>query len=992
MDFSVQTIYMMKYVLTFLDGEFEFCDSIEDTFCSGSATGEIEDVFLKKENNIYLFQVFENKCFIKNCTRKESQQEIENKKWIQTIVNNCFQNKLLINNCSKQSQIIFLKNEKEYFFLFFIQHFNLYMKRSLFQKIKQNTISIEQQFTTEELFFIIYSYAFSILDNRFKLLENILILISKDEFEISELNEYFTHFATKQFKVDIAKSDVENFLANNHQEELLEKTNSENKIFQNMNLKKVIHNWKQSLKNVLQMLKITFSINIEFPHHNHHLIIQNENTTVSKVLIPIKNLDNIIFLIHEECIFIIKAFEKKLFDIILMIVKKSKNIKIKMNIIECFKSMYGKNQNFIEDANKILEEFFHNMKHYSNCQIIFIFGYFDIENEIVFEKYNSEYSEDDFYLLFITSRYISSFPLLTKNCLILWFSEKIIESFYNITSCSLKSLDIFNEVIRETSTNPSNIDHGYSELVQHLDIKYFDGENSKEQNILLGINNYSTYFKLYHQITGFYDGNYSIFELISNSLSSYMSGFFRYITSSKRTQLMNYSQSVQYSSKRILIYESCDFLVNEPFHFVFIYEEKHCIDSINQPRNKHLLMREMINSLKSDTLKFFFSQIALHHFTNTSLETKTKNYQLSPFCNFQIRPSFLPFFKIDNSNFHIIILRFLEVSSILKTGSTLEILYEKKTHVIKIVQCEITFFGNTPNYITKLIIYDSIILGIFEISLFDHDHLNLEISTSIFEILIQKELKIQPKNSGSQGVISLILENTKINLELYNFRIYILDHISHDFNLLKFNKCDIQAHADSLYLNTLQKYQMNEEKESEKHGITTISQLFDKRNKYAPNLLIQNSFLPKTLHIKDNFNSVQIEECSGSIILSNEIENIKIDKHQGSISILDKIMHAQFRSEKGIFNKTKNLLVFKLLNIAKLQNIDVENLILSSCFISNIENVYTNNLNIDFIKCEIQILYNSTVVMLHPRLRNSFIRKNERCLIIKDFETIRNSN
>lgn len=976
---TLKSVHIFKYVLTFIDNNSKIFDTLEDTFCSDSVLGRIEDNFLNRENNIYMFGICENKCFVKNCTQTK-ELKLNDEKWIKTIIKDYYINEYFTYSEMYDSFTYFHIYENKSFHVFYIQQINISMCEDSYDKITRSFSDTQQRFNHDELFQIIYSYAFTMFDNRSDIIDRIIISISENLLDISEINDQFIKFMDKQYNLMVTRSIVEKFLDPNCYTEIKKEIEAD----QNENMKMLLRKlnyWKQALNNFFEILRNHFSIEIMVPHNNWSLKVQNLEKSTFNTKIEYENLEHIIFLLAKKYFFSIKNLDDDLLNCIIYIVNKTEISTITIDITEYFISLYNMNSKLIEYQNKICREFISTIKNSTDKNLILIVGFIEIEckSNVDIIKSTSKIAKNDLYCLFIVSKYIFNTACITKTDLLMKFAVKIIDYFSeNYLNSKIKNLDFEKEIDDDFNVNCEFIDNKYTQIHQKLDNSVYDGNAFERRNQFLGIKNSNIVLTNWLKITGVYDGNFSIFELLSNSLLYKKNRFSEYIKSEIEHITKNVYEDFNYFYRIHIRQKECNSSSIKSDYFVFNIAYVNHTDVRIQELNQDNDFSEELKCLSEIKSIYLDSTHILNHSFQLRYKKVVQNQNISSFFDLITQPRLLTNLKIERSRFHIIFLRFMEIKSCRSQMPIFQAKLDHNCYHINIKKCEINFLKKIPCYIMNFSIENSIITTIFQIYTYNLRYSSFEIKSSSFRLRINEWFEIEPFD-GSNVRFSFKYHFNSVNLEHYYCKIRILSVINCNLANLFFQNCVITSANRTLVLNNCDiikgyEYSQIEESVSQSH--------FN-----LPKLIIVQSTLPDYFHIKGAFHTVNILYCSSMIEIVNYTKEMFISNHKGVVSYSNLIINAQFLGNDSFIRKNDGLYIFSDLNILELQNINIEILQIKSCFILRIENVSTRNIYIEFLQNNIQIADDTKIEIYKANQMVFITKKNTNCTIKTEHQT-----
>lgn len=316
-------IHYLHYIICFFNNQFKIYDTIDEAFCSTSIRGENDDVFLKKAGNSYQFSLYDDKWYIQSLEKNNS---TEKKFWMESYVKDYMEIICNLNDYTAKKFIIEKYTENKKHLSFYIREINLEMNIELFEKIIENPSCYKKQYTSTELFHICNSYAFSILDNHVSILKNMLFLMTQESFDIHNIYQVAIKLIERKNKdsplIMKFKSDYSIVDESDLQSKIDCFINDYHKY--NDNFLSDLNKWKCAITNMFILIKQNFFFNV----------ISNMNVYICKILnnykvksifdISFENIDILISLTDENCIFSFMSITTDLNRILLIISKEKK--------------------------------------------------------------------------------------------------------------------------------------------------------------------------------------------------------------------------------------------------------------------------------------------------------------------------------------------------------------------------------------------------------------------------------------------------------------------------------------------------------------------------------------------------------------------------------------------------------------------------------------------------------------------------------------------
>lgn len=959
------SIEIFKYVITFIDKSYEIHDNLENTIYCNSILERIDDIYLKKDNNIYMCNALKNTFTIINCNREENQNEIKEQKWVKKIIKDYYQNEFFFTNESKKTQKFIHKIQNEYSEIFFIQQIHLLMNQFLFQKILQLPFTDNIEFTCEDIFYIIYSYAFSMLDNYIYILEKMVLMISLNLLKISELNLQFIYFVDKNYGIKITQTDVDFFQQENSTQNIEKKIKPKSTERDRNISEKLLGKWKQSLFNVFKTLQRFSAIEIIIPDHFSTLQIQNEKNISFTVKIPHFNLENVLILITKEFFFVIRNINAEVRNFILSIAKKTMCNTIRIDLTEYFTSLYGLSEQKIQSKHKICHKYLELLNKRTRKNIIFIVGCFaKTRNRKNIEVCSFQYDEKEVCHLFLISKFLLNMKGISTNYLLIKFASKIIIFFNEIKNFRTQNINIHENIM-----NRINIDSYFEYGSPKLKYYGYDGKISPN-NYFLSTKNASLRIKNCLSLSGFYDGNYSFFQIINNCADKNRNIVAESI----------FSKTIQNKSNLQ------DFIfINEIQITIQIYGSKSensvCFTRIKREHdNLDFDINELNQIAHDDRITEFLSlpdsknpnlTFLLFHSTKKNIQEKciVKKYQ-SFLTKTSFYPLILPKLRIQKSNFHFIFMRVMEIESFEEKDSFFEFKSRANSYNIQIKNCKITFLKQIPRYIKKLHIENSSILSILE--LFSHQlyFVNAEIVFSQFTIILDGSIMIKSLNSEFSKFKFFLLDK-ELKFVCNNCSINLYSSICFNAYYIQFTDCKIKSENDTLII---ENFKSNTK--------ITKNENYSRISSRLSALVIKETVCPKNIRIISKFNSISIFSIHSAIEIQYKPKNMHISYSMGFLSVANEIFDAKIRTYSSIIYKTENIYILEELDIQKLQCININELRIKSCSIIKIEDVFTENIYVQSIASYLKIIYANEIIILDPSISESYHRNNAKCSLI----------
>lgn len=251
-------LFYLHYILFFIDEQYKICNNIDETFCSQSLLGSNLDSFYKFQSDSYQM-IFTKEHYLIRSLKNSKDKITPNRSWFKYYVESFFE-VIFFDKSEHLSQFIVVKNiGKHELKTFFLKEFFVKMKRNLFEKITQNPFDFQKKYTSDEIFSLIYSYAFSLFDNRIVIMKNILFLISQELFDLEEINHILIQKILQQNPIsEYAKKFRDEILSINQCDQLSKIDQFLNQYYDSTIKDKFLddlYNWKMAIANFFVLIQ-----------------------------------------------------------------------------------------------------------------------------------------------------------------------------------------------------------------------------------------------------------------------------------------------------------------------------------------------------------------------------------------------------------------------------------------------------------------------------------------------------------------------------------------------------------------------------------------------------------------------------------------------------------------------------------------------------------------------------------------------------------------
>lgn len=971
-------IFYLSYIIQFIDNEFLFYNTLKDTLCSESFNGRNSDFLLNIKSQCCQFILTKNDCYV-YFFEKNKQEQVSNEIWIQSFIKANYTRVLYgEEDCVQQSIIRKCINDNEYT-IFFVKKIFLEMKKEVFKKIKMQPSFCLKFYSSEEIFHIAYSYSFSVLDNRYAILENIINLIGQNLFNIDEINTIFMQHAYRKnnnnskFSIKLKTYLYMNKVRSKfptHQSktifDILDKFIEKNcdSVVENSFTREIFY-WKNIFYNLFQSIRITFLLDIITKEKNSILTIRNVNKPPCLFTINIENFDHIDFFICSDSIFTIEIFKEELFTIFDLILDKNTELIIKIDISLFYFHLYSCELEYIKEQNIIFHNFILFILRKSNQLIEIYVGFYKFH----ILKHNTTNVYDIFIQKATNFEKIFKYLMISKKILLIgaYLKENIVQkiaiiiiSFYiektNTEHTSISYLKDFEKIslVKSCKNSEKNSVISTCSFLKHnenyeLQEKSITFDDNNQINGLIGIDDISHYFENIFLLEGVYDGNFACYKCDSIlNRSNIFSVLISDSLSDQNNHLVEYNRKFRHESFVVKTTEE-NFLL---FEIKFINDHHDLNEiSINMQKNTsndYNIFQGILKDLMTDIFEledtnseFIRWKFSIEHF-NDEANTIISNHRAekNPIADFTIKndTKFKNDMRIMNSNFHIIILRLIECKSIQKDNSLVYIEFSEFKSSLSIENCEINFLydNDDPFYIFKQMKIKYCILKSFHLNMnFTRkmrNYTSLKNSLKLTSVKIQNFIQIKELNETNQ--IYSIKKPHKWTVKIHDAKVDFFENIPDIKLIIYISNSEVFATKNTLI---------------SKHSFSHTNHFFSKLNYFDASyksfseiqLFLKNSILPDNFHITGIFHTIDISNCISTFFISAISEFVKILNHHGTFSIqnnIRKVVKTEYDNE-SICVKNSFYLLINNYDVEYLSDINVEQIFLENCKITKIQNL-----------------------------------------------------
>lgn len=908
---------------------------------------------------------------------------------------------------------------------FYVKEIKIKMKREVFLKILDNSHSFEKEYTPEDIFFVCNSYGFSFLDNHITILKNILYLIIEKKFKFDEINEaffrnlsvealnckYYRKFLnqiSENNAIDL-QSQIDQFISDNY-------LYIKDDIFLNQLFK-----WKTALTNLFTLIQLKFCFHISIDENYSIMKIYHNNDTKYMIDLLPKNIDCILLILSDDCIFSFESFTYNAKLLLCKVFNSKRNLNIIIDITEFYIKLYKYEGNDLIheeiQLHSLLSFLLINLKSPLNTNI----G----KNKILIEKNKNTgiitISKKNNYDLFIVDELIlvSKKILFLKIVSILYLiksiAEIIIADYINQIDKNINNVSItFNERRTQIKENLNilnfNISYNnlyYNEVEKdslHIyiqTISFCGLENSGSQLIGLGASHQK--YEDCDFVNGIFDDYFSLIQLSkiscenesvkeSNFVSKMTNFFQAYEEIDSTLSYSNHyfdSYDNQHFDQEFLIFNLHSENTDNNLRKTSICPKVVCVKS----NEKNLQFIEKIIKVSDMKKKSNTQTITIYHlFTSVKdenqLYVKETNKILLPKLNLE---SICCQISIERSNFHIIISRILELKSINRYLSCIEKKICDFEIKLKIIHCQVRFL--TPN----ILIYNQIrfVNCEFQQKLqicyddINHDFYQYTFDDSFYEkpIIVGNFIQIQGKIH--KNFISYVKRGSKSTLIAFNSTIHILKKIPLKFFYISLHNCHlVSVENNCLKQNDLLLSRNNNSNVSLSNLRDTITSKLILKT--ATSILeISNCILSQNLRIIGIFNWILIKNCSSPFIINSYFRKLQIFNHKDQYSVSNIASRAEPIQPSNTLVFDENSLFLRNLIIDRLENIEINQIHILNCSIKTILNVKCKNIKILNTMCSFQLKIADQIEEYNDFV-SDFVRFEKNSMILDSHEKFDN--
>lgn len=976
-------IRYLHYILCFIDDEFKICNTLDDTFCSASISGENDDFYMKKQGCSYQFSLCNDICYAQ-LLKTDDSILLEEKPWMKPYLRDQIQTIHQFNDENSNEFVIFSNIAGKKYKIFYVRAINIQIKLEFFEKIIHDPTCFVKGYTSKELFYILNSYFFTILDNQFFILKNILFLIVNNLFDIDEIHQISIDFISiknenspmlRKFhdsKIIDLQSKIEQFTTNNQY------LQSDDKFLSNL------HRWKCIITNMFMLIDQTFYFSIISDQNDEILRIYNNPNAKSSFDINVNEIGNLMSLISIDCIFYIEYFTSSVSDIIFSIFEEKQMKIIHIDTTNFFKKLLKYETFQIIEENEAFHQFIDSTTKRTNKSIQFDVGIHQIilEQNFVknYIKIRNQRDENDVYfdeILFICKRILKmnhdelEYPLEV-------FSEAIMQNYQDQTLHKLENISIiYNGIDCNSLQHQRRFTYNFDNK-QFFNMKLFDNQHSNQSDTIfidensggpsqiVGMKNFSIKIESVNFLEGIIDDEFS-FLILNRALTEK-----KFISQVKdflaREILQDFRKTLQ-ETKNIDLFH----IKPDKQKLTFKIDSLLQNDSINhnqqsvvfsQAANNHMptsnnaIQTNLFHDDESEIIKNEF--IEIHHQNPLSIQYKV--LQCSLYLNSHkstlkcIKNSEFTF-EVQKSNFHFIIMKFLELESMNNSSSSFKKIIEHSVTYIDVYFCYISFIPSSYFSLNDLYIYNCELRSTFYIdeSIFTKQNHFFKIVDMLFTklIILLNFMKISSKNS--ENAFALNKDGFKYVIQVQNCRIEFYDDIPCYISRIYLSYCEIVLNGNNINLSkkisskTILKSDISSEIDLQ------ILELFD--HKTIISIEIDNCILPPNLRINGNFQFFQMKYCSTNLNL-NYSSRMQIMNHRGQFSVDNFITTAIPLQPTNLLHKNENALRLENLEISELKNLRIEQIIVINCIIHSIKNIRCMYLKFSNTQCAFKMIKN----------------------------------
>lgn len=973
-------IHYLHYIICFIDYQCKIFDTLDETFCNASIRDLYDDSYLKKEGQSYQFTLCDDNCYIQVLEANNSFL-IEEKKWMNFF---CINYLKYIENFDKQKLrkfIIHDNSEGRNHKIFFVREINIKMKQELFEKIICNPFDCKKQYTSEDLFYICYSYAFSILDNRIYILKNILFLITQDSLDLDEINQVFLRFVSQKIQNSPLLEKFQNVQCTSESNDLQSKIDQFLLDSHGLETKDQflfhLHQWKSAVSNMFMLIRQSFCFYIMTKNNDLILKICNNRNTKSIFEIQIEDIDKFMTLINADCIFLFESFSSEGNNLMSRISMVNKMEKITIDITGFFKkictyfkedlpepgAMFHDCMKFI--AITIAKPVFINIGIYrfklkTNPRTDF-YSFINLHR-----KFHAYFDINFFICERIFDSHINALPSALKIII-----QQILHTFKKNDDLENITIDFLNDpldILQNSIISDSNI---------HIEPSY-DFINFLNSPEYIKFQSNAFNMEMFCQNSKLLEVFECPFSQIHNQ--DYMEGVID----------ENFFLYIRKLSKLKLISRIKDQLNNEIHKYKDTFNQNtECFDLLNIPCNKNQIAIHLQNSSKLNRIcnqhinlpgfasensssnyakeKYTDKRIKIYHYEKPYIQFlksyHTQHLNSQKFLITRINSS-LQEFQICKSNFHFILDRLLELKSTDSELSTITKETKNSESHIEICHCFVTFLPNSYFIMKNLYLRNCELLSELAINsnIFSRPSHTFTIENSNLSNLDVFDF-VSISSFEQKNKVIIEKKQLFLNIILRNCNVDFFSDVPIHISSIQLDKCKITVKNNNMYF---EKTVIEKEIENIVFSSTIthgLSHLI--HNEHKINLSISHCILPENLQLHGFADSFQFQNCIGSFFIHNSTKSLKISNHLGEFCIENLIHRACSIDKKNsiiIDEQSIHIINFKL---HTLQNIRIDNLLLKNCSIQKIANIECKSIEIQNTECAFKLKNNEQVSNFH---------------------------
>lgn len=936
MNITTESFYLY-YLLQFIDNQLQIYTTIDETFCRQAILEEKTELFEQFQKKSYQFIYTDRHCIVKPL--KDYNEKLDYKsQWIKSLMKYHFKNfsNYQIDTTSN------LWNRELYERIkpktFYIKKIQFGIKIELFKKIITNPDYCQKNYTALDVYHICNSSIFTILENRFTILQNILYLILQKSFKLSDIHvvflnsvsqyykksEYFIKFNNQVLSLK-NESDMLNpmkrFLSNHYDTQ------------SNDSFLKDLCRWNSNFTNLISMIQQTFRFNIKGNHSDIIMQIYYTLNHKSDYNLSIDNFRMFLPFISDGCIFECIYSSDEPNQLFSCISKAQNELKIQINLTKIYLNLAKLDNKKIIEKCMCVEKFFSFLFNVTSQNVTIIID--NIKFDVRKNGDNLEISQinDGVHLQTNYSLLFNSFVLINIldkiGTMLKSIVEMILLSFFNLNFKNdieiffiSKRQNILEFRCSERSLNQNFNMNGYLQhkpfgIVDSAFDEYFivNGISFKGNNFIC-IENLNQKYQNLDFLSGVFDDMFSFFSIESQSDQP--------LNMSDIVKNLNIKSQIKADTNMIVLsrkFEIFNFYPDKTNCFIFhfniddeksIFEESSWsfVSSSTQFRNCPSCQIKLPNGLYSinkechkQTTKIYFEKLIEKDDIISEDET----------CNLISRKSSDIYFnfEISQSNFHFIISNFIDCKSLDRDLSSIQKCDYLVCHQIKVKNCYIKFL-NDNFHIFELIEFNNCVLDC-QLELFSKKcsvvDLNMYIKNfqPLTPIILSNFAKIEPLCDQNEFISCQEADYHTLTID--NCKITIFDVIPRYFTSLTFTNCEIVLSND---MNTLNIDRMKDQSFENFHsfknvdGIGIIS--------ITPNLefTLINCKSHDIITIFGVFNSLKIVDCISSFVIFSNWKLIEIKNQKKNFEIYPMIHKAVSQGENSYMKIEKQDLILKL--------------------------------------------------------------------------------